>query len=138
MTDSPSDNAKPAPHIDSGKIYASSAFCAPPAPGGRYATFRPAPSSGKTCRFVWRRDGSLVQRTASASADCRFAAVGLFVAHFNDCQLHESPRTTPAMARRLTDHVRTIGELSTACLDNAPAEPRNAHRRFTVIQEGKD
>jgi hypothetical protein len=41
------------------------------------------------------------------------------------------------MAQRLTDHVWTIGELSTACLDNAPTKPRKAHRRFKVIQGGK-
>jgi hypothetical protein len=41
------------------------------------------------------------------------------------------------MAQRLTDHVWTIGELLTACLDNAPTKPRKVHRRFTVIQGGK-
>jgi hypothetical protein len=30
-------------------------------------------------------------------------------------------RVTPAIAQRLTDHIWTIGELLSACLDNAPA-----------------
>ena len=58
------------------------------------------------------------------------------VAHFNFCRILETLRTTPATAQRLTDHVWTIGELLTACLDNAPAKPRKVHRRFTVIQGG--
>jgi hypothetical protein len=44
---------------------------------------------------------------------------------------------TPAKAQRLTDHVWTIGELLTACLDNAPAKPCKAHRRFRVIEGGR-
>jgi hypothetical protein len=60
----------------------------------------------------------------SKRADYHLAAVGLFVAHFNFCRVHEALRVTPAMAQRLTDHVWTIGELLSACLDNAPAKPR--------------
>lgn len=74
----------------------------------------------------------------SKRADYHVAAVGLFVAHFNFCRVHEALRVTPAMAQRLTDHVWTIGELLTACLDNAPARPRKVHRRFTVIQGGRN
>jgi IS1 family transposase len=73
----------------------------------------------------------------SKRADYHVAAVGLFVAHFNFCRVHEALRVTPAMAQRITDHVWTIGELLTACLDNAPARPRKVHRRFTVIHGGK-
>ena len=73
----------------------------------------------------------------SKRADYHLAAVGLFVAHFNFCRVHESLRATPAMAQRLTDHIWTIGELLTACLDNAPIKPRKVHRRFRVIQGGK-
>ena len=74
----------------------------------------------------------------SKRADYHLAAVGLFVAHFNFCRVHEAHRVTPAMAQRITDHVWTIGELLTACLDNAPAKPRKVHRRFTVIQGWQD
>ncbi len=73
----------------------------------------------------------------SKRVDYHLAAVGLFVAHFNFCRVHETLRTTPAMAQRLTDHVWTIGERLTACLDNAPIKPRKVHRRFTVIQGGR-
>jgi IS1 family transposase len=73
----------------------------------------------------------------SKRADYHLAAVGLYVAHYNFCRVHETLRTTLAMAQRLTDHIWTIGELLTACLDNAPIKPRKVHRRFTVIQGGK-
>jgi IS1 family transposase len=70
------------------------------------------------------------------------AAIGLYVAHYNFCRVHESlgKRETPAMALGLTDHAWTIGELLMACLDNAPRGPRNEHgprRKFTVIEGGK-
>jgi hypothetical protein len=41
------------------------------------------------------------------------------------------------MAQHLADHIWTIGELLTACLNNAPIKPRKVHRRFTVIQGGR-
>jgi hypothetical protein len=47
------------------------------------------------------------------------AAVGLYVAHFNLCRVHEALRMTPAMAMGITDHIWTIGEL----VDAATAEP---------------
>lgn len=73
----------------------------------------------------------------SKRVDYHLAAVGLYVAHYNFCRVHETLRTTPAMAQRLTDHIWTIGELLTARLDNAPVKPRKVHRRFTVIQGGR-
>ncbi len=73
----------------------------------------------------------------SKRADYHLAAVGLFVAHFNFCRVHEAHRVTPAMAQRISDHVWTTGELLMACLENAPVKPRKVHRRFTVIQGGK-
>ena len=39
------------------------------------------------------------------------AAFGLHVGRYNLCDMHESLRCTPAMALRVTDHVRTIGKL---------------------------
>jgi hypothetical protein len=48
----------------------------------------------------------------------RVAAVGLCVAHFNLCRVHESLRITPAMAMGITDHI-SVGEL----IDTATADP---------------
>lgn len=73
----------------------------------------------------------------SKRADYHAAAVGLYVAHYNFCRVHEALRITPAMALGLTDHVWTIGELIEACLAKAPVKPRKVHRRFRVIQGGK-
>jgi hypothetical protein len=60
------------------------------------------------------------------------------VARYNFRRVHETPRTTPVMAQRLTDHIWTIGQLLTACLDDAPVKPRKVHRRFAVIQGGRE
>jgi IS1 family transposase len=60
----------------------------------------------------------------SKKIDHHVAAVGLYVAHYNLCRVHESLRLTPALAQGITDHVWTISELVAACLANAPDEPR--------------
>ncbi len=78
----------------------------------------------------------------SKKLDHHVAAVGLYVAHYNFCRVHESlgRRETPAMALGLTDHAWTIAELLTACLANAPRDPHKEHgprRRFRVIEGGK-
>lgn len=73
----------------------------------------------------------------SKRADYHAAAVGLYVAHYNFCPVHEALRITPAMALGIADHVWTIGELIEACLSKAPAKPRKLHRRFRVIQGRK-
>jgi IS1 family transposase len=73
----------------------------------------------------------------SKRADYHLAALGLYVAHHNFCRVHEALRITPAMALGLTDHIWTIGELVTACLENAPSRPKKVHRRFKVIEGGK-
>jgi IS1 family transposase len=77
----------------------------------------------------------------SKKLDNHVAAIGLYVAHYNFCRVHESlgRRETPAMALGLTDHAWTIGELLTACLENAPRGPRKVHgprRQFRVIEGG--
>jgi IS1 family transposase len=77
----------------------------------------------------------------SKKLDHHVAAIGLYVAHYNFCRVHESlgRRETPAMALGLADHAWTIGELLTACLANAPRDPRKEHgprRQFRVIQGG--
>jgi hypothetical protein len=76
----------------------------------------------------------------SKKLDHHVAAVGLYVAHYNFCRVHETIRKTPAMALWITDHIWTVGELVAACLDNAPSEPRKHHgprRQFRVIDGGR-
>jgi IS1 family transposase len=76
----------------------------------------------------------------SKKLDHHVAAVGLYVAHYNFCRVHETVRQTPAMALGIADHVWAIGELLAACLDNAPREPRKHHgprRQFRVIEGGR-
>jgi hypothetical protein len=46
------------------------------------------------------------------------AAVGLYVAHYNLCRVHEALRITSAMQLGLTDHVWKIGELIEAALQD--------------------
>ncbi len=62
----------------------------------------------------------------SKKLDNHVAAIGLYVAHYNFCRVHEAlgRRETPAMALGLTDHAWSIGELLEACLANAPRDPR--------------
>lgn len=69
------------------------------------------------------------------------AAVGLFVAHYNFCRVHETTRTTPAMALSVTDRVWSIGELLDKALSLTPEAPvttaPDRRRRFRVIEGGK-
>ena len=51
------------------------------------------------------------------------AAIGLFVAHFNFCRVHETLRVTPAMEAGLTDHVWSLAELLRAALDTPSTPP---------------
>lgn len=59
----------------------------------------------------------------SKKLDNHVAAVALYVAHYNFCRVHETLRTTPAIALGLTDHPWSIGELIEACLSAAPPKP---------------
>jgi IS1 family transposase len=69
------------------------------------------------------------------------AAVALYVAHYNLCRVHETIRTTPAVAQRIADHVWSIGELLDAALALGPVEPINSpterRLKFRVIEGGK-
>jgi IS1 family transposase len=69
------------------------------------------------------------------------AAVSLYVAHYNLCRVHESLRTTPAMALGITDHAWSLGELIDAALATQPNEPTvtapERRRRFRVIEGGR-
>lgn len=64
------------------------------------------------------------------------AAFGLFVSHYNWCRVHETTKTTPAMALGLTDHPWSIGELLDVALGYEPTKPR-IKRHFRVIPGGK-
>lgn len=65
------------------------------------------------------------------------AAFGLHAAYYNFCRVHETLRTTPAMALGVADHIWTIGELIAACLNGELAEPVGRKvGRFTVIDGG--
>jgi hypothetical protein len=70
------------------------------------------------------------------------AAVSLYVAHYNLCRVHETLRTTPAVAQGITDHVWSIGELLDRALALEPPAPTETapdrRRRFRVIDGGKN
>jgi len=70
------------------------------------------------------------------------AAVGLYVAHYNFCRVHEALRITPAMHLGVMDHIWTIGELVDAALvsalpQNAPTPPLR-RAPITVIKGGRE
>ena len=68
-------------------------------------------------------------------------AVSLYVAHYNLCRVHESMRTTPAVALGIADRVWTIGDLLDAALATQPIDPvvsaPDRRKRFRVIEGGK-
>ena len=76
------------------------------------------------------------------------AAVSLHVVHYNLCRVHETLRTTPAMALGITKHIWTIGELIDAALtapkpaptlpvQPAPMRPSPRGFHLRVIRGGK-
>jgi hypothetical protein len=69
------------------------------------------------------------------------AAVSLYVAHYNLCRVHESLRSTPAMALGIADRVWTIGDLIDAALSVQSIAPTptapDRRKRFRVIEGGK-
>jgi hypothetical protein len=69
------------------------------------------------------------------------AAVALYVAHYNLCPVHETMRTTPAVAIGVTDRAWSIGQLLDATLAIEPPAPTTTapdrRRRFRVILGGK-
>ncbi len=75
----------------------------------------------------------------SKRLDNHKAAIALYVAHYNLCRVHETIRSTPAMALGITDHIWTIGELVEAALEGALPEPEGKRvGRFTVIDGGRE
>jgi IS1 family transposase len=77
----------------------------------------------------------------SKKLDNHVAAVALYVAHYNFCRVHETLRTTPAVALGITGHLWSIGELIDAALAAVPPKPAptapDRRRQFRVIEGGK-
>jgi hypothetical protein len=77
----------------------------------------------------------------SKKLDNHVAAVALYIAHYNFCRVHETLRTTPAVALGITDHVWSIGELIDAALKAVPFKPTptapDQRKQFRVIEEGR-
>jgi hypothetical protein len=73
-------------------------------------------------------------------ARAHIAAVSLYVGFYNFCRVHETLRTTPAVALAVADRVWSIGDLLDAALAIAPPAPTETaperRRRFRVIQGG--
>jgi IS1 family transposase len=76
----------------------------------------------------------------SKRLECHLAAVALHVAFYNLCRVHESLRSTPAMALGIADRVWTIGDLLDAALKAVPPVPTmtppERRRQFRVIEGG--
>jgi IS1 family transposase len=74
----------------------------------------------------------------SKRLECHLAAVALHVAFYNLCRVHESLRSTPAMALGIADRVWTIGDLLDAALAAEPPKPTprapDRRRQFRVIE----
>jgi hypothetical protein len=66
------------------------------------------------------------------------AAVSLYVMHYNFVRLHESLRTTPAVALGVADRVWTLDDLLDAAWATQPITPTETptqrRRKFRVIQ----
>jgi hypothetical protein len=70
------------------------------------------------------------------------AAVSLYVADYNLCRVHETLRSTPAVALGITDHAWSLGELvDAAALATQPVDPvvtpPARRRQLRVIEGGK-
>lgn len=77
----------------------------------------------------------------SKRLECHLAAVALHVAFYNFVRVHESLRSTPAMALGIADRVWTIGDLVDAVLGAVPPVPTPSaperRRQFRVIEGGR-
>ena len=77
----------------------------------------------------------------SKRLECHLAAVALHVSFYNLCRVHETLRSTPAMALGIADRVWTIGDLLDAALAAEPPKPTptapDRRRQFRVIEGGK-
>ncbi|MFZ3351696.1 MAG: transposase [Xanthobacteraceae bacterium] len=77
----------------------------------------------------------------SKRLECHLAAVALHVAFYNLCRVHESLRSTLAMALGIAARVWAIGDLLDAAVAAVPPVPTptapDRRRQFRVIQGGK-
>ena len=77
----------------------------------------------------------------SKKREPHYAAVSPYVAHYNLCRVHESLRTTPAVAQGIADRVWTVGDLLDAALATQPIDPvvtaPDRRKLFTVVEGGK-
>jgi len=87
-----------------------------------------------TTRMALRRFTRLTNGFSKKLENHR-AAISLHIAHYNVCRIHETLRTTPAMALGVTDHVWTIGELIERALE-APAAPTTPPPVPTTVRPG--
>jgi IS1 family transposase len=76
----------------------------------------------------------------SKKLEAHCAAVSLYVAHYNLCRVHESLRSTPAMALGVADRVWTIADLIEAALATQPITPvttaPDRRKLFRVVDGG--
>jgi hypothetical protein len=93
-----------------------------------------------TLRMANKRFGRLTNGF-SKKLEQHAASVSLYVAHYNLCRVHESLRTTPAVAQKIADRVWSIGDLLDAALATQPIDPvvtaPDRRRRFQVIDGGR-
>jgi hypothetical protein len=78
----------------------------------------------------------------SKRLECHLTPFPCTVAFHNLCRVHESLRSTPAMALGIADRVWTIGDLLDAALAAEPPKPTptapDRRRRFRVIEGGRE
>jgi IS1 family transposase len=88
-------------------------------------------------RMALRRFTRLTNGFSKKAAN-HAAAVSLYVGHYNLCRVHETLRTTPAVALGVTDHVWSIAELvETVTTRQLPPAPEGRQiGRFRVIEGG--
>jgi hypothetical protein len=77
----------------------------------------------------------------SKNLDQHVAAVALYFTPYNLCRVHETLRTTPAVAPGVTDRTWSIGQLLGAVLAIEPPAPTatapDRRRQFRVIEGGR-
>ena len=93
-----------------------------------------------TLRMSNKRFGRLTNGF-SKKLEHHAASVSLYVAHYNLCRVHESLRSTPAVALGIADRVWTVGDLLDAALATQPIDPvvtaPDRRKLFRVIEGGK-
>jgi len=93
-----------------------------------------------TLRMSCRRFGRLTNGFSKRLPQ-HAAAVSLHVAYYNLCRVHESLRTTPAVAAGIAQRVWSLGDLLDAALATQPITPETTaperRKRFRVIEGGR-